>query len=279
MPAGPTTAGPVIAGAAQVANHDEERIVHPVELLGEAAIGALAEAGLGPDDVGAVYATPLSVFTSDDASVLVADRLGLPAGIRVESSYSGAAPQRLLARALAAVADGTVAAALVVGGIADASVRRARQLGIDPPAPPTSTWSQGSGGVRDARLRAPSFEGASAEGSSGAGLPALVFALCVSALGGGVVAAARRARGGARLAPVSVAAGSTAARSSATATARSRATERPIDGRLDGACGSFARVSASGRTARARPDRAPRSAVTTTAAARSTVGNEHMRLV
>jgi acetyl-CoA C-acetyltransferase len=201
MPPGSTAAGPVIAGVAQRANHDDERIVHPVELLEEATRAALAEAGVRPERVGAVLATPLSIFTDDDAGVLLADRLGMPAGIRLESRYSGAAPQRLLAEACRVVADGTVDVALVVGGIADASVKRARQLGIDPPAPPTSMWSQGSGGVRDARLRAPSFEGFTAEGASGAGLPAHFFALIESSLGGGLDPAVHRARLGMLLAP------------------------------------------------------------------------------
>jgi acetyl-CoA C-acetyltransferase len=201
MPPGSPAAGPVIAGVAQRANHDDDRIVHPVELLEEAARAALAEAGVRADRVGAVFATPLSIFTDDDAGVLLADRLGLAAGIRRESSYSGAAPQRLLAEACRAVADGTVEAALVVGAIADASVKRAHRLGIDPPAPPTSMWSQGSGGVRDSRLRAPSFEGFTAEGASGGSLPAHFFALIESSLGGGLDPAVHRARLGALLAP------------------------------------------------------------------------------
>jgi acetyl-CoA C-acetyltransferase len=201
MPPGSPTASPVVAGVAQCANHDPERIVHPVELLAAAASAALADAGIEARRVGAVYATPLSIFTEDDAGVLVGDRLGLPPGPRVESSYSGAAPQRLLAEAYRAVAEGSVDAALVVGGIADASVRRARELGIDPPAPPTSMWSQGSGGVRDVRLRAPSWDGFSAEGASGASLPVHFFALVESSLGGGLDPAAHRARLGALLAP------------------------------------------------------------------------------
>jgi acetyl-CoA C-acetyltransferase len=205
-PTDPVIADPVIVGVGQVANHDDQRIVHPVELLEAASRAALADAGIRPDQVGAVYATPLSIFTSDDAGRLVGARLGLPTGMRRESGYSGAAPLRLLAEACRSVADGTIAAALVIGGIADASVRRARTLGIDPPAPPTSMWSQGSGGVRDARLRAPSFEGFTAEGAAGAGLPAHFFALIESSLGAGLDPAVHRARLGALLAPFTEAA-------------------------------------------------------------------------
>lgn len=193
--------GPVIAGAAQLANKDGERIVHPVTLLEEVARRALDDAGLAASAVGAVFATPLSVFSQDNAGVLVAERLGLAPGPRSESSYSGAAPLRMLREACRMVDEGEVEAALVVGGIADASVRRARLRGDEPPAPPTSIWSQGSDGVQDHRLRGPAWEGYSAEAASGAGMPSHFFALVESAIGDGLDPAVHRARLGALLAP------------------------------------------------------------------------------
>ena len=58
---------PVIAGIGQVANKDPERIVHPVDLLEEAGRIALQDAGISPDRIGGVLATPLSVFSDEDA--------------------------------------------------------------------------------------------------------------------------------------------------------------------------------------------------------------------
>lgn len=197
---------PVIAGAAQVANKDEERLLHPVELIGQAARLALDEAGVAPDRVGGVLATPLTVFDTDNAAELVAERLGLAPGLRVESTYSGAAPQALLAQACREVAAGALDAVLVVGGIADASVRRARQKGVEPPAPPTSVWSQGSKGVDHQRVRQPAWRSSSAEGAAGASLPSAIFALAESALAAGVDPAVHRARLGEMLAPFTAAA-------------------------------------------------------------------------
>jgi acetyl-CoA C-acetyltransferase len=175
---------PVIVGVAQVANKHDDRIVHPVELLEEACRRALADVGADlRDRIGWVGATPLSVFSTDNGGAMVAERLGLPPGPRAESRYSGAAPQRLLAEACQAIGAGTLDAALVVGGIGDASVRRAHQQGVEPPAPPTSVWSQGSSGVGDNhRLRPGRWIHASAEADAGAHLPASYFALAESAI-------------------------------------------------------------------------------------------------
>ena len=194
--------GPVIAGVAQVANQDEDLIVHPVDLIEQAARAALDDAGLRPEQVGGVLAAPLSTTGSARASELVAGRLGLPAGWRDEASYSGAGPQRLLARAAGAVAVGEVDAVLVVGGIADASVRRARRLGIEPPAEPTAAWSQGSVATDRSKLRAePAWTHYVAEHAAGAGLPSAYFALVESALHPGVDPIERRRRLGELLAP------------------------------------------------------------------------------
>jgi len=172
---------PVIAGTGQVANKDEDRIVHPMLLVEEAARRALNAAGIEPRKVGGVFTSPLSALSESDPASLLAERLGAGPGPRVVSSYSGAAPQRLLAQACRAVAEGVTEVALVAGGIADASVRRARRRGEDPPAPPTSVWSQGSkppGGLPK-RSWAGGFR---PEIAAGAGLPSSYFALVQSAL-------------------------------------------------------------------------------------------------
>jgi acetyl-CoA C-acetyltransferase len=200
---------PVIVGVGQVANKDPERLVHPVELLEAAVREAIADAGadLLPD-VGTVLSSPLSVFADDDGGSMVADRLGIPPGERAQAGYSGAGPQRNLARACRAVAAGEVDAALVVGGIADASVRNARRLGVEPPAPPTSVWSQGSdhqrAGVAELE-RLPRYRNhpVMAEALAGAVMPVNMFALVESALAhvAGRGPEAQRARLGRLLAP------------------------------------------------------------------------------
>ena len=182
---------PVIVGVGHLANKADDVIVHPVDLLEAAARLALDD--VGADVVpylGAVLATPLSVFTEDDGAALVADRLGAPPGQRIESRYSGAAPQRLLADACRAITDGRIDAALIVGGVAEASVRRARRRGVELPAPPTSPWSQGSGGTGERlRLRPGSYR-RTPESAAGGGMPLDFFALLES------VFANRAGRGG-----------------------------------------------------------------------------------
>jgi acetyl-CoA C-acetyltransferase len=194
---------PVISGVGQVANKDDERIVHPVELLEAAARLALSDAGIPAHRIGGVLATPLSTYSEADPSLLLAERLGLAPGLRAVSGYSGAAPQRLIAQACRAIEEGTVDAVLVVGGIADASVRRARRQGIEPPAPPTSRWSQGtSAPVHNAvELGDDRHFRRVPEMAAGAGMPSSYFALVESSLGAGLDPAEHREILGRLMAP------------------------------------------------------------------------------
>ena len=133
---------------------------------------------------------------------MVAERLGIPAGVRQVSNYSGAAPQKLIAQACRAILAGETDAMLVVGGIADASVRRARDLGIAPPAPPTSHWSQGSAHSPDLpRRMAGAFTEYTPEVAAGALMPSSYFALVESAFAAGRPAAEHRAELGRMLSP------------------------------------------------------------------------------
>ncbi len=194
----------VIAGVGQVANKDDERIAHPVDLLVAAANLALADAGISASRLGGVLATPLSTYSTDDASQLVAERLGLSPGLRTVTGYTGAGPQQLMAQACQAIMDGHVDAVLIVGGIADASVRRARRLGIEPPAPPTSRWSQGAGApvLRDVREAAHHrYHARIPEIAAGAGMPSSYFALVESSLSAGMAPAEHRESLGRLLAP------------------------------------------------------------------------------
>jgi acetyl-CoA C-acetyltransferase len=181
---------PVIVGAAQVANKDPERLAHPVDLIEDAVRLAVADAGADPlAHVGLVLSSPLSVFSDDDGGAMVAERLGFSPGRTVQTTYSGAGPHKLLAEACRAIADGEVEAALIVGGIADASVRNARRQGLPDPAKPTSVWSQGSDGAtrEDAeadmkRLERYRSMRPQAEGDAGVMMPVSIFALVESAM-------------------------------------------------------------------------------------------------
>jgi len=176
---------PVIVGVAQIANKDIDRIVHPVELIAEAVEAAVADSGGAPlPRVGKVYATPLSVFSTDDAPTALIERFGLDVRDTFESRYSGASPQRMLADACRSMQDGRLDAALVVGGVAEASVRRARALGIDPPAPPTAMWSQGSTGDRGERRMREGYRPSDrfAEMHTGGQLPVHMFSMLESAI-------------------------------------------------------------------------------------------------
>ncbi|MCW2546065.1 MAG: hypothetical protein JWN96_525 [Mycobacterium sp.] len=195
---------PVIAGVGQVANKDDDRIVHPVDLIEAAAAQALEDAGIPAHRVGGVLATPLSVYSEADPSLLLAARLGLPPGLRSVSGYSGAGPQRLIAQACQAISEGTVDAVLVVGGIADASVRRARRLGVEPPAPPTSRWSQGTSApvhAGEERGGRNAYHPNIPEIAAGAGMPSAYFALVESAMAAGLDLDAHRDVLGRLLAP------------------------------------------------------------------------------
>jgi acetyl-CoA C-acetyltransferase len=198
---------PVIAGIGQVANKDDERIVHPMELLEAAARLALGDAGIPEQRIGAVLATPLSVYSPDDPSLMLAERLELAPGVRKVTGYTGAAPQHLIAQACQAIIDGKLDAALIVGGIADASVRRAIRAGVAPPAPPTSRWSQGSGpfldGLKDSRQL---YYAHVPEMAAGAGMPSAYFALVESALERGMPPSEHRESLGRLLAPFTAAA-------------------------------------------------------------------------
>ncbi|MCD9623694.1 hypothetical protein [Rhabdothermincola salaria] len=205
---------PVIVGVGEVANTDDDRIVHPLELLAEAVDHAVADSHAGRrllDRVGLVGATPLSIYSEDRAADLVAARFGLAAADTVETGYTGSGPLRLLAEAGRRIAEGRIEAALLVGGVADASVKRARLRGEDPPAPPTSVWSQGS------RHQAPMPSGRRlpvegplpAEIRAGAQMPVQLFALIESAMARpGESWAGHRARLGALMAPFTATAAS-----------------------------------------------------------------------
>lgn len=193
---------PVIIGVGQIANKDPERIVHPSELMRQAALAAAADSqSHALAHIDAVRSAPLSVFGEEHGGRMVAELLGLPAGARIQWEYSGAGPQKHLAAACEEITRGDLEAVLLIGGIADASYRNASRRGVAPPAPPTSVWSQGSDGTADLQPNR-RFKWDAAEVDAGVVLPAAYFALVESVISArrGPDAAAHRAHLGALLA-------------------------------------------------------------------------------
>jgi acetyl-CoA C-acetyltransferase len=174
---------PVIVGVGQVSNKDPSRVVHPGDLLETTAQQALGEAGSAVvDTIGAVYASPISVFSDMSGSEIVAERLGLASGLRVvDPGYSGTGPLTLLDHACRAITAGRIDAALIVGGVADASVKRAQMRGEKPPAPPGMPLSLGSEAEPVGMpFRTPGHDQTTAEAAAGVAVPAAFFALAES---------------------------------------------------------------------------------------------------
>lgn len=191
---------PVVASSAQVANKDDDRIVHPMDLIEDAARLALDAAGIKPESVQGIFTTPLSSLSDLDAADLLGTRIMADTGPRVVSGFSAAAPQSLLAEACVAVARGDIDVAVVAGGVGDASIRRANRQGLDPPTNPTSVWSQGSD--RPPILPYTRWRGAHvAEIAAGAGLPVAYFALIQSVLHQNMAPTEQAMRLGTLLAP------------------------------------------------------------------------------
>jgi acetyl-CoA C-acetyltransferase len=174
---------PIIVGVGQIANHDEQRIAHPGELLEEAARLALSETTSAVlPHIGAVYSSALSVFSDVSGAELVAETLELGPGSRkVDPGFSGTGPLHLLDEACQKIAAGELDSALIVGGVADASVRRAQAMNQEPPAPPGMPLSLGTERpVTADRPLNPGGSALTAESQAGVSVPAAFFALAES---------------------------------------------------------------------------------------------------
>ena len=133
---------PVIVGVGQIANKDDDRMISPLDAIESAVRVAVSDSGTSPlGRVGGVFLSPPWAKGSETAADDLAQRLGLAAGIRRGGAFSGSMPQELLAAACVAIGDGRVDAAIVAGGVADASVQRAVKKGVPPLAPSSAQWS------------------------------------------------------------------------------------------------------------------------------------------
>lgn len=125
---------PVIVGVGQVANKDPERIMHPDELYQRALDLALTDAGCDlRSRVDGLYVTP----PNHEDTTTVVERLRARSsfdGARGElMPWSGSGPQEGLNRAVREILAGRLDAVVFVAGVGDASAKRARQAGLEPP--------------------------------------------------------------------------------------------------------------------------------------------------
>ena len=133
---------PVIVGVGQLANKDDRRIATPLELIADAVRLAVADSeSMSLGRIEGVFLSPPWVSGSEGAATDLGARLGLAPGVRKVGTFSGSMPQELLAQACQAIADGSLRAAVVAGGVADASVRRAVKRGLEPVAPASAQWT------------------------------------------------------------------------------------------------------------------------------------------
>jgi acetyl-CoA C-acetyltransferase len=178
-------ATPVIIGIGVIANK-ADRIIEPMSLIETAVRAAFDDSGTGLlDRVDGVFLSPPTVYGEVSHADVLAARLGLAPGVRKLGSFSGAAPLGLLGDACERVATGELTVALVAGGIADASIKRAIAHGEEPLGPQAAPWSQGSGpgpGVPERHLK---YDGPLAEGAAGVAHPGTIFALIESVMAAG----------------------------------------------------------------------------------------------
>jgi acetyl-CoA C-acetyltransferase len=180
----PRRTTPVIIGIGLVANKTD-RIIEPIALIETAARAAFDDTGTGLlERVDGVFLSPPTVFGAVRHAEVLAGRLGLGPGVRQLGTFSGAAPLKLLGDACDRVASGQLSVALVAGGIADASIKRAIARGEEPPAPPAAPWSQGSGAPprHDLPARRIHHDGPIAESAAGVAHPGTIFALIESVM-------------------------------------------------------------------------------------------------
>ena len=177
-------ATPVIIGIGLIANK-ADRIIEPISLIEMAARAAFDDTGTGLlDRVDGVFLSPPTVFGALPHAEMLASRLELPDGIRKLARFSGAAPLGLLGDACDRIGTGELSVALVAGGIADASIKRAVARGETPLGAPAAPWSQGSapGPQTDVPPRHVQYEGPLAEGAAGVNHPGTIFALIESVM-------------------------------------------------------------------------------------------------
>jgi len=133
---------PVVVGAGQLTNRDEDPLTapDPFELMARAADQALADASLGAADISHLWMVhSLSLRHGDPAPALAA-RLGITGAETRCSGMGGNIPQWLVNRAADLVAAGGQPRVLIAGAEALATRRRARKLGVELSWPSAPGW-------------------------------------------------------------------------------------------------------------------------------------------
>jgi acetyl-CoA C-acetyltransferase len=147
---------PVIVGVGEVVGNrdrDPDLAREPLELILDAVTTAAGDAigaagGAGTRDllaaVDAVYAVRTTSWNYDEASSLVAERVGARPAHRVDTKVGGHWPARLLEQAAARIAAGDGQVALLFGGEAQASHGALAKAGRDPVT--DAGWTAAPGG-------------------------------------------------------------------------------------------------------------------------------------
>lgn len=126
-----------VLGQAQNSYHDVESTDHPLELMQSIAVEALADAAIAPGDVDVIGVVDPFSWTYTDLAGQVASGIGCRDDIdQAWLPGGGTTPLDLLHTVAAAMADGDIDVALLVGGEAMRTRRKATRAGRDLPWPP-----------------------------------------------------------------------------------------------------------------------------------------------
>ncbi|MFM8409151.1 MAG: acetyl-CoA acetyltransferase [Alphaproteobacteria bacterium] len=123
---------PVLVGSGQVTGREEDpsRALEPIDLMAEAARRAAASAGLAPEALGRldrIAVVNLLSWRYGNAPRSLAARLGASPREEIYTTIGGNTPQSLVNRTAADIAAGRVEMALIAGGEAMATLRRAQK--------------------------------------------------------------------------------------------------------------------------------------------------------
>lgn len=122
---------PVIVGVGQITNR-RERIAHPRELMEEACLLAQVDSGgTALAQVGSLQFITLISWRSPAPATILSDSLKLDPKEKFVSTIGGSTPQALMNASCERIAAGEIGGALIVGGEAFDSLRRAQKKGID----------------------------------------------------------------------------------------------------------------------------------------------------
>ncbi len=135
---------PVLVGAGQLTNRQEDPLAAPgpLDLMAQTAAAALAGAGLAASDVSHLWMVHSLSLRHGDPVPLLADRIGVKEAETRCSGMGGNIPQWLVNRAADLVTAGGRPRILITGAEALATRRRARKLGVELDWPSAPGWPE-----------------------------------------------------------------------------------------------------------------------------------------